>query len=105
MLDKQIVTHHDRSRKALRGRCGKAPRDRCGGTPRVEWRHPEAGVTVPEGGVAAPRDRSVAAPRGRCGGARGRCDGARAPPFCNLNKNTYICRWMPELTPVPVCFV
>lgn len=71
MLDKQIVTHHDRS-------------------------------------VEASRDRSVAAPRDRCGGARDRCDGVRAPgpaPPCNLNKNAYICRRMPELTPVPVCFV
>lgn len=46
------------------------------GTPRPVWRCPEAGVAVP---------------------------GALAP--CNSNKNHYICRRVPELTTVPVCFV
>lgn len=92
MLDKQMVTHHDRSVEASRDRSVTAPRGRCGGTrgwsggtPRPEcggtlrpvWRHPEAGVTA---------------------------SGAPPPP-CNLNKNTYICRRVPELTTVPVCFV
>ena len=68
-------------------------------------RHPETGVTVPEGGVAAP-EAGVVAPEGGVAAPRGRCGGARAPPPpCNLNKNTYICRRAPELTPVPVCFV